>query len=163
MTSYDANGTPSNFTDDVAVHDVTYAYDADNRLIRRIVDPDGDTGSDPLEQTVFIHHDGQIVLQFDGIGPDDLPMISLSHRYLWGPGVDMLLADEQVAWNSANEYLEGTTYWTLGDHLGSIRDVVDGEVRLHRAYDSFGNVVDETHFNASGVSVNERAAGYVDV
>jgi len=52
----------------------------------------------------------------------------------------------------------------FSDHLGSIRDVLDsaGNLRIHRDFDSFGNVVDETHYNASGVEVTEGQAAYVD-
>jgi hypothetical protein len=42
-------------------------------------------------------YDGQqIVMQFDGTGTSDLTAANLSHRYLWGPAVDQLLADEQL-------------------------------------------------------------------
>jgi RHS repeat-associated protein len=61
----------------------------------------------------------------------------LSHRYLWGPGVDQLLADEQVTSLEA----EGEVLWALADHLGSIRDWVDSEGTVvdHAVFDSFGN------------------------
>jgi hypothetical protein len=45
--------------------------------------------------------------------------------------------------------LPGTRYWPLGDHLGSVRDVVndDGTVQLHRIYDAFGNITEATPAN----------------
>jgi RHS repeat-associated protein len=54
--------------------------------------------------------------------------------------------------------------WALTDHLGSVRDVVDsnGDLRIHRGFDSFGNVVDETHYNAGGTAVTAGQAGFVD-
>jgi RHS repeat-associated protein len=64
---------------------------------------------------------------------------SLEHRYLWGPQIDQILADEQIGSPSA-------VYWTLTDQLGSVRDVVDsdGDVVRQVAYDSFGNVASAT-------------------
>jgi hypothetical protein len=52
--------------------------------------------SSAAEAQVFLYQHGQMVLQLDGEGNDPLSEENLSHRYLWGPGVDMLLADEQV-------------------------------------------------------------------
>jgi len=53
----------------------------------------------------------------------------------------------------------------LTDHLGSVRDVVDsnGDLRIRRAYDSFGNVIDETHFDTSGDPVSSSDPEYVDI
>jgi len=95
----------------------------------------------------------------DKSGSDDLDEEDFSHRYLWGPVVDQLFADEQIV-----EDTDGEILWALADNLGSVRDVVDysGELRIHRRYDGFGNVVDETHYNTSGVEVNALQAGYVD-
>ena len=49
-------------------------------------------------QTRFVYDSNQIVMQFDG-GSGNLAAANLSHRYLWGPAVDQLMADEQL--NSA--------------------------------------------------------------
>lgn len=59
---------------------------------------------------------------------------------------------------------DGEVLWALTDNLGSVRDVVDssGELRIHRRFDAFGNIVDETHYNASGTEVSAGQAGYVD-
>lgn len=116
-----------------------YTYDVNNRWIRRTIDPDGDAGSDPLEETFFSHLDGQIALQFDGTTAGDL-----SHRYAWNPAaVDQLLADE----NALNEIL-----WSLNDHLGTTRDLAEYEdgpdtpsIVNHRFFDSFGNLVNQTN------------------
>jgi RHS repeat-associated protein len=72
------------------------------------------------------------------------------------------LADEQVDWNDSDA--DGPVYWALTDHLGSVRDVVDsnGDLRIHREFDSFGKIVDETHYNGSGAVVTAGQAGYVD-
>ncbi len=73
-----------------------------------------------------------IALVFDGNG-------TLTHRYLFGDGIDRIEADEQVATN--------TTLWALTDHLGSVRDVVDnsGTVQNHIVYDAFGNITSQTN------------------
>jgi RHS repeat-associated protein len=69
---------------------------------------------------------------------------NIKARYLWGPQVDMLLADEQ--------YHDGTsdTYWALTDHEQSVRDLAQfdaGQVSVvnHRVYDAFGKVTSETN------------------
>jgi RHS repeat-associated protein len=137
-----------------------YAYDPFNQWISRKVDLDGDFGSTPIEQTFFLWENGQIVLEFDKEGSGSVAAGDLSHRYLWGPAVDMLLADEQVFDGLENE---GEVYWALTDHLGSVRDVVDnnGTLRIHRGYDAYGNVFGETHYNASGNVVTPGQSGYV--
>jgi RHS repeat-associated protein len=83
-------------------------------------------------------------LQFDKTGSGDVEIEDLSHRYLWGPAVDELLADEQVDWS--DEDADGEVLWALTDHLGSVRDVANnsGSVVNHISYDSFGNVTGET-------------------
>ncbi|NLE38418.1 MAG: hypothetical protein GX621_10375, partial [Pirellulaceae bacterium] len=61
---------------------------------------------------------GQIVLQLDENGAP-------THRYLWGPAVDMLLADEAV--DSGPDRTPGTAddvRWTLTDHQNSVRDIL---------------------------------------
>jgi RHS repeat-associated protein len=57
------------------------------------------------------------------------------HRYLHGPAVDQILADETST--SVN--------WALVDNLGSVRDIIDSEGVLlnHVTYDSFGQVTSE--------------------
>jgi RHS repeat-associated protein len=74
--------------------------------------------------------------------------------------VDQLLADEPVT----DTETPGDILWALTDHLGSVRDVVDsaGRLRIHKNYDAFGNVLAETHLNASGATVTAGQTGYVD-
>jgi hypothetical protein len=42
-----------------------------------------------------VYDGGQVVLQFDKSGSGDLEDSDLTHRYLWGPQVDMLLRQEK--------------------------------------------------------------------
>jgi RHS repeat-associated protein len=82
-------------------------------------------------------YDGQnIVLSFDGSGTQ-------THRYLHGTGVDQVLADENA---------QGTL-WTLADHQGSIRDVLDntGTLQNHIVYDSFGKITSQTNASATTI------------
>ena len=38
----------------------------------------------------------------------------------------------------------------------------NGTLRLHRAFDAFGKVTSEDHYNANGSSVTSGQAGYID-
>jgi RHS repeat-associated protein len=128
---------------DVLQKTITYAYDVFNRMVRRTLDSDGPGGS-PATDQFFAGFDGiHATLEFDGDNKDDL-----SHRYLWGLGHDELLADEQLTSTSST----GEIFWTLGDQVGTIRDVgewnsttTEFEIANHLEYDSFGNLVSETN------------------
>jgi RHS repeat-associated protein len=141
---------------------IDYEYDAFNQLINRTLDPDGAGTGAAIDQTFYLYEQDQMSLEFHKTGSGNLAATDLSHRYLWGPAVDQLLADEQVDWNDSDA--DGPVYWALTDHLGSVRDVVDsnGDLRIHREFDSFGKIVDETHYNGSGAVVTAGQAGYVD-
>jgi hypothetical protein len=76
------------------------------------------------------------MLEFDGGAKEDL-----THRYLWGLQADQLLADEQVSSTSS----DGDILWTLGDQVGTIRDIAEWnssstefEITNQREYDSLG-------------------------
>ncbi|HZZ71753.1 MAG TPA: hypothetical protein VFE24_05840, partial [Pirellulales bacterium] len=60
---------------------------------------------------------GNAVLAFDGNE-------SLTDRYLWGPAVDQILADERFIPSGSNQMPSsaGTTYWALTDNENSVRD-----------------------------------------
>lgn len=109
-------------------------------------------------RTVFVHDRGQVVLELtDQVGgpTDNLTRADLAKRYLWGPAVDQLLAEEQVHWDGRDMVTDGTLL-ALIDQLGTVRDLVDNDadVRLHLAFDSFGNITDEAHYNAAGATTN---------
>jgi RHS repeat-associated protein len=68
---------------------------------------------------------------------------TLARRYLHGPLVDQVLAQEDVAAGPGNENVD----WLLADHQGTVRDIVRwddtaGETVTvtHFTYDTFGNV-----------------------
>src|SRR5207302_10908765 len=83
-----------------------------------------------------------IALAFDG-------QSSLTNRYLDGPEVDQILADEQFHPVLAGQMpaVIGDLFWMLTDNLGSVRDIVDssGAVRDHLVYDSYGKVTSESN------------------
>jgi RHS repeat-associated protein len=131
-------------------------YDALNQLIRQVV-----TVGSSSKKTAFVYDGGQVVLQFDkSTAGSNMSASTLTHRYLWAAAVDALLADQQVT-SLSNQ---GATYWTLADDQGSVRDVVDssGVLRIHRAFDSFGNANTDFHYNSSGSAVTSGQTGYID-
>lgn len=146
-----------------ATKTVEYSYDVFNQLVKRVVDPDGVGTTADIEQTFYFYDQGQVALEFYQTGSGSLDEDDLSHRYLWGPAVDQLLSDEQVDWSDSDA--DGEVLWALTDHLGSVRDVVDsnGDLRIHRAFDAFGNVTNETHYDTSGTPVTSGQSGYVDI
>jgi RHS repeat-associated protein len=117
---------------------VAYTYDVFDRRIATAVDADG---SGPAAATVerFVYDGIHIALVFDGDG-------NLTNRYLYGPSVDMILADEQAG---------GQLLWPLSDGLGSVRDLLgaDGALQNHIVYDAFGRITGE-----SNPAVNHRFA-----
>ena len=96
-----------------ATQAVDYIYDIRNRLVGKILDPDG-AGEDPATEEYYAYDGDQILLRFDGSETSDLV-----DRYLWAPAVDLLLSDEKLTGPST----PGTIYWTLGDNLNTIRDI----------------------------------------
>jgi RHS repeat-associated protein len=122
---------------------VEYAYDAYDRRIEKSVDG-------VVER--YVYDGDHIALVFDGQG-------SLTHRYLHGPQVDQVLAEELA---------DGQVRWALTDHQGTVRDVVDsqGNVLNHISYDSFGNVTGESNpdvdfrFGYTGREFDEETGQY---
>ena len=105
---------------------VDHRYDVFNQWISKSVDVDG-VGAAAAELTRYFYAGGQLDLELDSVGDP-------AHRYLWLPGNDLLLVDEDVA--------EGQNRWALSDHLNSVRDWVSdsGTVLNHVTYDVYGNV-----------------------
>ena len=131
---------------------VQYSYDYGDRLVRKVVDA-GTTGE---KATVFVYDGVQVALEFDGAGSTDLARGNLSHRYLWAPGVDQLLADEQLyAATSGGGYnlaRAGKIFWALTDQLGTVRDLAQYNATTdvttiadHRVYDAFGKLSSESN------------------
>jgi len=118
---------------------VEHTYDFGNRWTRKVFNP----GQPDERATIFVYDGNQIILRADGTG-------DLSHRYLWGPAVDQILADEQVHWDSgSSDYVTDDVLWTLTDHLNTVRDLIDNSANVdnHLTYDSYGQVTSETNSN----------------
>lgn len=109
---------------------VDYVYDTLDQRIKRSYDGDGPGAGSPVVSR-YVYDGVDIPLQFDGSN-------NLTHRYLHGPTVDQILADENVG---------GTLYWPLSDDLGTVRDIVNssGTVLNHLKFDSFGKVTGESN------------------
>ncbi|GAC1460231.1 MAG: hypothetical protein NVS2B14_02100 [Chamaesiphon sp.] len=111
------------------IKQVDYTYDFNDRRIAKAVK----IGSNPAQGERFVYDGDNIALTFDGNG-------TLTHRYLYGPMVDQILADENT---------QGQVLWALADNQGTVRDLVDssGTVTNHIKYDSFGNIISQTNPN----------------
>jgi len=90
---------------------------------------------------------------------------NLTDRYLWGPAVDQVLADEHFSYGSGSNQLPGsatpfTTLWALGDNQNTVRDVVtdNGTLEQHIAYSPFGQQV--SGLTTTGSVVANFAFGY---
>ena len=106
---------------------VTYTYDVnDERIGKQVQYSDGQP--DLVER--YVYAGGQLALVFNGAG-------QLQEQYLYGPGVDQVLAVDRG----------GTVQWLLGDDQGTIRDVVNASGALidHLVVDPFGVVVSQTN------------------
>jgi len=120
-----------------------YQYDAMNHRVASLYDDNGDGVTDRVERYVW---DGdRIVLDFvdsDGDnnslnnGTESAPL-TLATRYLWGPSVDQLLAQETID----DGGVEDVSY-IVRDNLGSTRSLVDsdGDIVSTFSYDTYGNV-----------------------
>ena len=106
-------------------------------------------GNGTFEETHhWIYDANQPVLQFDGDTASDL-----SHRYLWGPAVDQLLADETADNGGPEDIL-----WPLTDWQGSLRHLAQYNastdtttVANEKFYDAYGNVTSESNSSVDTV------------
>ena len=103
--------------------DTFYVYDTYNRWIARSHDPGGDgahssgTALRAVDLDTHVVYDGnQIILQSDATG-------TLTNRYLWGPAVDQILADEQVTDPAA----PGNVLWLGGPKSHFLRERLEGQ------------------------------------
>ncbi len=132
---------------------IDYTYDMFGNLIGRSETPyvGGVAGTTTTQRNVFDNPaagPGQpdMVLSFDGNK-------SLTDRYLYGPAVDQILADEQFTPTGSNQLptTAGNTLYPLPDNEGSIRDVLQYNASTtaittveHIVYTSFGAVAAQT-------------------
>jgi len=132
--------------EDIVLESVVYTYDVLNRRLSKTVDSDG-AGAGVAWTEHYIYDGEQIALVYKDPDASGTANPSLTNRYLYGPQVDQILADEQFVDGIFDQIL-----WPLADHLGTIRDLAlfddstnSTSVANHRQYDSFGNLVNESH------------------
>lgn len=130
----DASGKP--------VSRMDYTYDGLDRRIAKTVDTNLNDAA-PGAMTYFVYDGRNVILEYtdpDSVGGPQPAAVSM--RYLVGPGVDQVMAQDSGG---------GQTRWLLEDHLGSVSTIVDntGAVVDRLAYDSYGNVVAESNPAAS--------------
>jgi RHS repeat-associated protein len=104
------------------VKSIEYTYDSSDRRISKKVDG--------VVAERYVYDGANIAIVFDGAGTQ-------THRYLYGDGVDQILADERG----------GSVVWALTDNLSTVRDLIDGGgvVLNHVVYDSYGRVISQTN------------------
>lgn len=114
---------------------MTYSYDAIGQRIAKAVDSDG-AGSAVAKTLRFVYDRDNVLLEFE----EDATVPS--QRYIHGPQVDQLLAQENDT---------ETSLWHLSDHLGTTKDFITnaGFVQNHRTFDSYGNLVEQSGTNFS--------------
>ncbi len=120
--------------------EVDYTYDVFNRLITRVYTPY--TGGNPQTPTTarFVYDGNNVMLAFNGNQ-------ALTDRYLWGPAVDQILADEQFSANATQMPTSaGNLFEVLGDNEWNVRDLVNaaGVLQAHFVYDAFGKLTGST-------------------
>ncbi|QUY44819.1 RHS repeat-associated core domain-containing protein [Acaryochloris marina] len=127
----------------VETQQVEYTYDVFDRRIAKDVDNNLLDVNEGII-THFVYNRSEVVFDFvdiDGSIGGSEPV--LAQRYLHGPGVDQVIAQESTT---------GNILWQLTDHLGTVRDLINsnGIVENHIIYDSYGNVLVEsdTTFNS---------------
>ena len=75
---------------------------------------------------------------------------NITDRFLNGPAVDQILADEHYSSPVANPSTAGDTEWMLGDNQGTAHDIVDSSGLLdHSTYNAFGVLTGSGSFSAT--------------
>lgn len=140
----------------------SYAYDAQDRRVKRVHDPDGGGSTQPTTEE-FVYDGRDLAMTF---GTESSATPELEHRYLYGPQVDQVLVDEVFAagGGTAGQRISDEVLWQLADHQGTIRDVVDtnGKLRKHVEFDSFGRITTDNHYGVSGAPIAPTHAEAVD-
>ncbi len=134
VTSYTSAG--------VVTQTVTYTYDALGRQVSETVAVAGGATT----ETKFVYDGQAIVATLDGTN-------ALTNRYLDGPMVDQVFADEQFDPTEAGELptAAGIVLYPLVDNQGTARDLVEYDATTatttivnHIAYTAFGAVTSQT-------------------
>lgn len=112
---------------------VSFVYDALDRRILKFVD---ETPADAADAVVYAYvYDGaNVILDFIDSDGSGLAMQEADRRYLHGPLVDQVMAEEGQG---------ESTEWHLADHLGTIHHRVNdsGVITKHNLFDSYGRLL----------------------
>jgi RHS repeat-associated protein len=120
--------------------EVDYTYDVFNRLITRVFTPysGGNPQTASIVQSELVYDGNNVVLAFN-------VNQALTDRYLWGPAVDQILADEQYSATATQmPTAAGNLFEVLGDNEWNVRDVLSassGSIQGHFVYDAFGKLM----------------------
>ena len=128
---------------------VEYMYDAGRRWVRKTLDTNGDSTIE--SSRIFVHDNGQIVLDFQKSGTAAASNADLANRYLWGNSVDELLTDELVDDGSKDDNL-----WAATDHLNSVRDLL-----VYNPVTETVSVIKHVTFDAFGQETSDSAPGLI--
>jgi RHS repeat-associated protein len=138
--------------------ELRYSYDFADRRIRRSLDADGvvGAGQESVSYAAYAGPDrtleiarGGLVIR-DGGGRVVGFLGGVVQRNFYGTGEDEILAVDRVSGGTT------TTFWTLADRQGTVRDIVSGnaadrgKVVEHRQYDSYGKLVSRTTSPVAG-------------
>jgi RHS repeat-associated protein len=128
VTHLDSIGDP--------IQTLDYAYDVLDRRIEKSDTP----AVGPAYTERYVYDGEHLALKFGGS--------ALANRYLHGPVIDQILADEQVSSLSS----PGDVLWPLVDNLGTVRDLAeydsgtgDTVIVNHISYDAYGGSRSETN------------------
>jgi YD repeat-containing protein len=104
---------------------IQYIYDVNDRRIGKKIDG--------VVTERYVYDGSNIALVFDGAGTQ-------THRYLYGVGVDQVLADERG----------GTVVWALSDNQGTVRDLADKDIPGNNMGLTVGGRTLDKHANQQG-------------
>ena len=169
LVEVDTYSTYAKYSAQTPDQTVTNVYDTSNRWIGETVTTYDSSGvGTVVENRGFVYDGDQIALQFDKSGAGSLAATDLSQRYLWGPAVNQLLAQETPGAAISGLMQAGAVDWALTDNLGTVRDMAvynattgATNIAMHRVYDSYGNMTSQTNPSASlGVAAVDCLFGY---
>ena len=117
---------------------INYTYDVFDRLVGKTV-----SGAS-TDREAYVYDGENILLKLQNSTGNALTNANLVRRFLYGPAIDQVFAEEVVSGSTSVE-----TRWLLADNEGTIRDVAvynQGATNVvdHLVYDSFGNVAHES-------------------
>jgi RHS repeat-associated protein len=139
---------------------VTFTYDPFDRRIAKTVSYPSSLTPQASSQ-LFVYDGIHIALVFEDPDASGPQPSTLDSRLLFGPIVDMVLAEEQFSAGSPPSALSPPrVYWLLADHLGSIRDIISPDCTGggHIDYTAFGRVAAVFDYLGNASTLNDVAA-----